>query len=273
MRPPLVSVVMSVYNEAESHLKEAIDSILNQALRDFEFIIVDDGSTNGTPEVLKHFSRQDRRVKIITNPKNIGLTRSLNKAIKIAKGKYIARQDADDISLPERLKRQVEFMEKNSKVALLGTAFLEMSPQGEIIGQKTPPTSNSELQRVLIKYNPFLHSSVLMRKEALAVVGPYDESFLRAQDYELWFRIAQKYQIANLTQALIIKRYSQKMISLAKEREQIFWAQKARTRALARNQYPQWCSIYLWRPFVVSLLPAGWRRFLRRYFLKRKIYG
>ena len=118
MKNPKVAVLMSVYN-GEKYLREAINSILSQTFNDFEFLIINDGSTDGTADILKSYT--DSRIKIINNEKNIGLTKSLNKGLKIAKGEYIARQDADDISMPERLKEEVAFLEIHKDYAVVGT--------------------------------------------------------------------------------------------------------------------------------------------------------
>ena len=271
MNQPKVSVIMSVYN-GERYLREAIDSILNQTFKDFEFIIVDDGSIDRTLEILKEYAEKDERIRIITNSENIGLTKSLNKAIKFAKGKYIARMDADDISLPERLEKQIEFMEKNPEVGLLGTAYYETNQEGEIIGRRNFSITNEKLKKVLIKYNPFFHSSVMIKKTILDKVGLYNENIPTAQDYDLWFRIAKNYKLANLSEFLMKRRYTKEMISIKKENEQIFWAQKARIRAIQRGQYSKWAYFYLLKPFLVSKMPFFLRKLLRKYFLKRKFY-
>ena len=266
-----ISVVMAVYN-GQKYVREAIESILNQTFRDFEFIIVDDGSIDTTSEILKEYAREDERIKIITNPKNIGLTKSLNKAIKVAQGKYIARMDADDISLPERLERQIEFMRKNPEVGLLGTAYYEMNLKGEIVGDKFFPTSDKKLKKILIKYNPFFHASVMIRKEILDKIGLYNENIPKAQDYDLWFRVTRSHKLANLDEPLMKRRYTKEMISIKKENEQIFWAQKARAGAIQRGQYSKWAYFYLLRPFLVLKIPIFWRKSLRKHLLRKKIY-
>ena len=117
---PKVSVVMCVHN-GERYLYEALESVLNQTFEDFEFIIVDDASADNTPAILKEYAAQDGRIRLMRNAHNLGLTRSLNKALRLAKGEYIARQDADDISLPQRLEKQVEFLNSNSRTAVVGS--------------------------------------------------------------------------------------------------------------------------------------------------------
>lgn len=267
---PEISVIMSVY-DGQSCLLEAVESILNQTFKDFEFIIIDDGSTDRTPEILKEYARKDERIKIITNPKNIGLTKSLNQAIKEAKGKYIVRMDADDISLPERLEQQIEFMRKNPEAGLLGTTYYEMNLKGEIVGDKFFPTSNKKLKKVLIKYNPFFHASVMIRKEILDRIGLYNENIPKAQDYDLWFRIAKDYKIANLPLPLMKRRYGGEK-TLRGENQQLKWAIRIRMKYIKKGHYPWWALLYMIRPFIVYKISPSLRLFLRKRILRKKIY-
>jgi len=262
---------MSVYN-GEKYLREAIDSILNQTFGDFEFIIVNDGSTDKTEDILDEYAKKDSRIRIIKNEKNIGLTKSLNKVIRVAKGKYIARMDADDISLPERLRKQIDFLEKNSEIGLLGTGYYEIN-DNKIIGEKYFLTTDEKLRKILIKYNPFFHASVMVRKSIIQEVGIYEEHLARAQDYGLWFRIAAKTKIANLSELLMKRRYNFENISIKNENEQLEWAIKIRKNAILRGQYPTWNVIYLIRPYIVLKMPIKVRKALRKYLLKSKIYG
>jgi len=209
---PIVSVVMSVYN-GERYLNECIQSILSQSFQDFEFIIIDDGSTDHTNEILHSY--QDQRI-IIVHQDNMGLTKALNRGISLAKAKYIARQDADDISKPERLEKQVAFLEANPQVGLLGSRFEFIDEDGEVTRQSLLPTDNDTLQERLTKINQFCHASVMMRREALDKVGAYREFFRFAQDYDLWLRIAEHYEIANLPEMLVQYRELKDAISSEK---------------------------------------------------------
>jgi len=263
---------MSVYN-GEKYLREAIESILNQTFDDFEFLIVDDGSTDKTLEILREYAKKDSRIKVIVNQGNIGLTKSLNKAIREAKGEYIARQDADDVSMPERLEKQIEFLERNLEIGMVGTFYYEISGEGRIIRRKVMPKDNKELRRTLIRYNPFFHGSVMIKREVFSKVGLYNENFKRAQDYELWFRIANSYKLANVPEFLTKRRYIKEMISYKEENEQIYWAQKARKEVIKRGQYPKWNYIYLLRPFLTSKIPFVARQFLRTLLTRKRFYG
>ena len=207
MSNPKVSVIMSVYN-GEKYLQEAIESILNQTFENFEFIIVNDAATDKTKEILECYKEKDSRIRIITNTVNIGLTKSLNKIIKRASGVYLARMDADDIALPQRLEKQVDFLRVHPEVGLLGTSSFEINKKGDIINKKKIPVLDSDIRFALIKSNPFFHSSVMMRKAILEKAGGYDKNIEISQDYELWFRIAKETKMANLDEFLMKRRYT-----------------------------------------------------------------
>lgn len=199
MKNPKVTVLTSVYN-GEKYLQEAIDSILGQTFKDFEFLIVNDGSTDKTAEILKSY--KDVRIKIVNNEKNIGLTKSLNKGLKLARGKYIARQDADDISLSTRFEEELKFFDKNSNVALVGTDYFLINEKDEIIHRVNCFTENSKLKEKLLEGNQFGHGSIMFKKECIDKVGAYREEFEFAQDFDFYLRIVEAYDIANIPEPL-----------------------------------------------------------------------
>ena len=211
---PKVSVVMAVYN-GEKYLKKALESILGQTFSDFEFLIVDDASTDQTISILKSY--QDPRIKILNNSQNIGLAASLNKALYVCKGEYIARQDADDISLLKRLEQQVAFMEENREVGLLGTSWYSINEQGERLGVNY--SSDADLSVHFIA-----HGTVLLRRSCLIKVGYYREIFRYAQDYDLWLRLGEKFKIRNLRTPLYCLRIHEDSVSQKKEREQALYS-------------------------------------------------
>ncbi len=201
MTDPKISVIMPVFN-GEKYLREAIESILNQSFTDFEFIIVNDGSTDDTLEIIKNY--KDIRMKIINNEKNIGLTKSLNNSIIIATGQYIARQDADDISLPNRFEEQVQYLDENPEVMLLGTSVYLIDEFGKIEERRmilTKPNLKSFLQG-----NQFNHGTTMFRRKTIDTLGGYNELFKYCQDYELWIRITKNYEVRNLRQTLYMLR-------------------------------------------------------------------
>jgi glycosyltransferase involved in cell wall biosynthesis len=208
---PLVSVVMAVYN-GSNLVKDAINSILAQSYSNLEFIIIDDGSTDDTNQILRSFN--DIRIRIFTQD-NQGLSRSLNFGISQARGKYIARQDHDDISLPSRLERQVEFLEVNPLCGLLGTWGDIWDFNGPTGRGHLHPTCSNELKFELISNNPFIHSSWMVPRDVFAKVGPYstDPNREPPEDYEMASRIARHYQIFNLPLFLVIYREINNSIS------------------------------------------------------------
>ncbi len=260
-----LSVIMSVYNGSR-FLRQAIESILNQSFTDFEFIIIDDASTDSSLEIISGLVIKDERIKVLKNPQNIGLTKSLNKALTEAKGEYIARIDADDFSYPERFKVQVDFLDKNKNIGLVGTWAKIIDGQDEVLREIHNFTEPSDLKKVLIKYNPFFHSSIMIRKSVLVEVGLYDENYQFAQDYELYFRIAQKSDLANISKTLIVYRQTDNSITGKKNRKQLGYVIKAKLKAIKSGQYPKSALVYLIRPVVSWCVPSSLKRCSKRLF-------
>lgn len=268
---------MSVFN-GEKYLDESIESILNQTYKNFEFIIVDDASFDKTSEILRYWLNKDHRVKVITNDNNIGLTKSLNKAIKIAQGKHIARQDGDDISLPERLEKQIEFLGTHPEVKILGTFGYIIDKKGDILGEEILPVSWQKVKIDLIKRNPFMHSSAMIERDIIDRVGGYNEKFKTTQDYELWFRILKIAKGENLPLFLIKKRYHYDMISLKKDRDQIISTIFLQKQAIKMGEYSKFCYVYVLRHYFSLKCPDFLKVVLKKYFLKKrnifkKVYG
>lgn len=213
MSHPLVSIVMPIYN-GEKYLSEAIDCILKQSFENFELIILNDGSKDNSQDIIESYT-DPRMIKI--SHTNMGLARTLNAGIEKSRGKYIARQDQDDISKPQRLAKQVEFMESYPQIGFVGTIadiWIETNPTER---KHSHPTDNAILQFELLFNNPFVHSSMMIRKEALDQVGVYttDPDKQPPEDYDLWSRIARQYQIANLPESLVIYREASQSMSRA----------------------------------------------------------
>ncbi|MGD9200031.1 MAG: glycosyltransferase [Chitinispirillia bacterium] len=202
---------MAVYN-GEKYLQESIEGILNQTYTNFEFLIINDCSTDNTSEILASY--EDPRISIFVNKQNLGLTRSLNIGLRLARGIYIARQDVDDISLPIRLEKQVDFIERNSRFALLGTGIAVINEYKEIMYEKIFPEDPLLLRWHMLFKTTIAHSSVMFHKEKVRQIGGYDSSLKFAQDYDLWSRLILKYDIATLPEILILLRNHKDNISL-----------------------------------------------------------
>jgi glycosyltransferase involved in cell wall biosynthesis len=210
MKAPLVSVILPVYNGAD-RVGEAVDSILRQTFRGFELIAINDGSTqDDTAGVLDALARAsgDDRLRVVHLERNHGLARVLNHGISLARGRYIARQDHDDVSRPRRLEAQVDYLEANPRCGLLGTRaeiWIGDEPTGHCHDHAA---ANAALQFELLTGNPFVHSSVMIRRSVLETVGVYatDDTRQPPEDYELWSRVARQLEVANLPERLVIYR-------------------------------------------------------------------
>ena len=188
----LVTVLMSVYN-CEEYLKAAIDSILSQTFTDFEFIILDDGSSDGSVKIVKDYESRDSRIVLIQNDINLGLAASLNKGILAAKGKYIARQDADDLSAPNRLALQVEYAIANPDVDVIGTNCFFVDIYDQIVYEDLSFSADQDLYtKLLNKKAIFAHGSAFIKTDKLKECGMYDERFYFVQDGELWLKMLSK---------------------------------------------------------------------------------
>ena len=211
MDPPKVTVLMSVYN-GEKYLKEAIESILNQTFRDFEFIIINDGSTDSTSAILTRYQQKDARIRIYSQ-ENQGLVASLNRGCQLARGEYIARMDADDISLPERLAKQVAYMEANTEVGVLGTWMECINAKGIPHRKVRTPTTPSLIRWYLLFGCCMVHSSILMRRDVIEQVGFYRSEALHVEDYDLWTRASLITELANLPEIQLRYRVCEDSIS------------------------------------------------------------
>ena len=210
---PVISVVMSVYN-GQKYLRESIDSILEQTYKNFEFIIINDGSEDNSLDMLLEYQARDPRITIV-NQNNVGLTRSLNKGVKLAASEYIARQDADDISLPTRLEKQLNYMVNHPEVAVIGCLGDVFNINGVLRTSRDPRYSRKGIKRHLASKNLFMHGSAMMRKSCLAKVGFYREFFRHSQDYDLWLRLSQYFDIDILPEHLYQYRVTPEAISVS----------------------------------------------------------
>ena len=212
---PTVSVVMSVYN-AELYLEDAIESILNQTYKDFEFIIINDGSTDKSLEIIEKCRRQDKRIVLITR-ENKGLVASLNEGIRISKGEYIARMDADDMSLPTRLEEQVKFMDSN-QLDICGT-YVQLFNKSKDLKVWEYPQIDNDIKFTLMSFSTFAHPSVVIRKEVFKSLKYEDYNY--AEDYKLWTDIAKSdFKMGNLCRVLLRYRWHDEQLSKEYSSEQ-----------------------------------------------------
>lgn len=201
MSNPKISVLMPVYN-AEAFVERSVQSILNQTWRDFEFLIIDDGSTDNSFSILQRWAKADSRIRLLQNERNLGLVASLNRGCKAARGEYVARMDADDASRPNRLAVQVEYMDRHPEIGICGGQTLR-----HIAGRQHPgryPLSSDECDVILLFHSCFAHPTVMMRR-ALFDGGEfaYDDQFRQVEDYDLWVRMMTTIRGANVPETLL----------------------------------------------------------------------
>jgi glycosyltransferase involved in cell wall biosynthesis len=211
---PIVSVVMSVFN-GERFLREAIDSILAQSYRDFEFIIIDDGSTDSTSAILESYSVQDSRIRVY-GQENSGIVDSLNRGCELARGRYIARMDADDVSAPARLDLQAAFLESNPLVGLVGCGVYDnIDTTGAVLYTSYLPEDNDTIQQTLVERWCFLHPSIMFKREIYERVGGYRKEFEGAEDHDFILRMLEHCRAHNLREHLISYRLNPAGLSVA----------------------------------------------------------
>jgi hypothetical protein len=202
---PELTVIMTVYN-GEPYLAPALDSVLTQSIRNFDILVIDDGSTDGTPAILENYAGRDSRITVISQ-ENRGVVAALNRAYALVQTPYIARLDADDISAPQRLERQLNFLGRNPDVALLGGAATIINHAGDILQSldlysRDIPTSSADIKSVLPERNVFINSAVVVRRDAVLDAGGYRRPFQTAEDYDMWLRIAERHEVANLPEVI-----------------------------------------------------------------------
>ena len=209
---PKISVIMSVYN-GEQYLSEAIESIRGQTFKDWEFIIINDCSTDKTEQILNDYAARDGRIRVYKNEVNLKLPASLNKAVKLARGEYTARMDADDICLPCRFEKQYDFMKSNPDIALSSCRFMTLKGGAAASGGGGGRCDSESVKALLLFTNPVLHPGVIAKSEVMKAM-PYDTSLTCTEDLELWTRMAMKgYRIEIQNEYLMLYRIHEKQIT------------------------------------------------------------
>jgi len=202
----LVSVVMPVYN-SEKYVAEAIESILNQTYKNFEFIIINDASTDNSLDIIKNFAKKDKRIKLISNPKNYYISKSRNVGINLAKGDYIITHDSDDISVPTRIKDQVAYLNAHPDVGVVGGWIELFSEFNRIKSVRQYPEDDLSLRKMIFFCSPIAQPASAIRKSVFKKIGFYREIDPPSEDLYLWFRIGTKFKFANIQKVLLKYRY------------------------------------------------------------------
>lgn len=223
MKPPRLTVLMTVYNGLP-YLREAIESILNQTYHAFKFLIVDDASTDGTRDLINSYD--DSRIQLEALPRNIGQTAALNYGLRHIDTQWVARMDSDDISLPHRFQKQMDYLNTHPGVVLIGTAAEHISHNGKHLKFRYKPCDHKTIGREFIERNMFIHSSVIFRNDIIKSLGGYPKSNYFIQDRPMWLEILSQYQVANLPDVLVkIRIHSQQWGQTANHHHR-YWKEK-----------------------------------------------
>ncbi len=246
--PPTISVLLPVYN-AELYVDEAIKSVLAQTFDDFELLVLDDGSTDRSLLILREYEAKDRRVRVFSR-ENRGLVASLNELIAKARGRYLARMDADDICMPDRFKNQAAFLDSFPDHVLVGGWIELMNAAGQPIGVLRSPTSHEDIDRThLSGYSSIWHPTAMVRRFAIINAGCYRSEFMHAEDLDLWLRLAELGKLANLRQVVLRYRLHAGSVSETEGPMQRAAAQRACESAWRRRGIEgRFEAIDHWRP-------------------------
>lgn len=278
-RVPVVSVLMPVYNGGK-YLAEAVESILNQTFWDFEFLVLDDGSTDESLQLLLLYAKKDSRLRVISRKKR-GLTFTLNELLSFARGEFVARMDADDVSLLDRFDRQVTFLREKHKVVCVGGASQMIDSAGRYLTTLSQPQTDVEIQKLVLGgHGAITHPCAMMRITSLRLVGGYDEEYSTAEDIDLWLRLGEVGELANLPDVLLKYRLHDRSISAISGQVQRDAARRACENAWRRRGVAGVFSAdTLWRPSTdrssryTFMLKYGWWAWSNRQRKTAAFYG
>jgi glycosyltransferase involved in cell wall biosynthesis len=258
---PRISAIIGAYNNAAT-LERAIDSLLAQTASDLELIVIDDGSRDDSPEIARAAAERDPRVRAIALPENLGISRSLNHAIAAARAEFVAIQDADDYSEPNRLERQLDTLEHNPDIAVVGCRMREVDEQGRELVPRTRFVAG-DVRSALLHFNPIPNTSAAMRRDRVLEVGGYDPRYRYAMEHDLWLRLAERYRIVTLDEVLATRTMGTANVAARAERAQLAETVRARASALVRRRTLRGAS-GMALPAISYLTPLAFKRTLRR---------
>lgn len=268
---PKVSVSMAVYNNAR-YLQESVESILNQTFTDFEFLIIDDGSTDHSHQILQDYAAKDQRIRL-TSRSNKGIPKTRNEMLVQARAEFVAVMDADDVALPERLARQVEFLQHHASVVCVSASQVWIDPEGDLLTYMEPPTDDAELQKQLLAgKNLICHPCALIRRSAMLQVNGYNEAMSTSSDLDLCLKLGEVGELANLPDTLLKYRIHPGGVSEQRMLQQSNNAHEACKRAWQRRGIEGRYEVEgVWRhSFILS---CGWQMFNQRQRRKAIAYG
>lgn len=256
MKNPKISVIMPNYN-CEKYIAKAIDSILNQTFTDFEFIIIDDGSTDNSWNIIQEYAKKDERIVAVRNDENKHIVYTRNRWLKIAKWEYIAFLDSDDVAYKERFEKQLDFMDIHKNIWLCWSNFDFIDNTWKITWGKKFPETDKEIKKSIWFRNPFWQNTMMILKKCFDEIWFYDDWFRNAEDLDMWIRMWTKYEMYNLQENLVQYRIYWENSILKQQKLMIQNTLKARRKALKLwyNIWIKWIIFYIWTWFMQFLPP------------------
>lgn len=254
--PPFVSVIMPIHNN-EKYLRESIESILDQSYTNFEYIIIDDFSSDSSWDIIQEYAKKDPRIIPVKNKANLKIPKTRNLGFKISKGKYVVVQDGDDVSCLDRIEKQVEFMEKNPDYGATGSNMHVIDSNSEIIGERRYINDFNKIKRAITRYNPIAQPSVIIRNSLIKNdIGNYNEEFIRCSDYDLWIRIAMKYKIGNIQDFLVKYRRSDEQGLIKNYDQSLKFTLLIQKKYLLNRKFLNPWNLFLWLlKHILLILP------------------
>lgn len=263
----MVSILLSVYNGSQT-LQETLESIVLQTYIDWELIIVDDASTDNSLTLLKNFQRAHggSKVTLLHNERNLGLTKSLLRAAKHAQGEYLGRIDVGDQFSPQKLAKQMDFLETHPEYGIVGCNYVNVFLPSLVQKGSRVPLTDTDIRRTILRKNPFAHSCVVMKSSVYHLAGGYDPHIRYGQDYELWFRFLKVTKAANIADQLCTRSMGSSSLSYSKQRPQMWQTIKVQWKNM--NKFSPKHYVYLLEPMAIFLIPAWFMRGARSLFLR-----
>ncbi len=265
---PFVTVFTPNYNKAK-YLQETIESVLHQTYENFEYIIIDDCSTDDSWDIISKYASKDERIKAYRNNENLRIVKTRNKGFQFSskEAKYFAILDSDDVSTLERLEKQVNFLEENPRYGLIGSDLIVIDEESKEIGYRKYASSDLDIRKVITRLNPIAQSSVLIRKQAIQEVGFYDEKWSVCQDYDYWLRIGINWKLKNFDKSLIKYRLSRTQVKITNLKETIQNTYLIQKKAIKEYNYDD--SIYNKFYRLILRLSFSYPKFA--YFIYRRM--
>ena len=235
---PFITVFTPNYNGSK-YISETIESVIKQSYTNFEYIIIDDHSTDNSWQIIQKYAKKDQRIKTFRNTRNLQIVKNRNCGFQHSspEAKYFAIIDSDDVALPDKLKIQVNFLQNNPDYGLVGSNIIIINKNSQVIGFRKYPSTDNDIRKSILRFNPIAQSSVILRKDVIDEIGMYDETWRVCQDYDYWLRVGISWKFANINKPLIKYRLSSTQVKSTNLKETLQNTYKIQKKAIEKYGY------------------------------------